>query len=65
MTLQEFIDKNFNGNISMFCRAYNISRPTAYGIISNGFQRSTKLRRKLERQGVVFAQTPQDLPQAN
>lgn len=54
MTLQEFIAKNFNDNISMFCRAYGISRMTAYTILKSGFQRDTKLRRKLERQGVVF-----------
>ena len=54
MTLKEFIDQNFNGNVSMFCRAYGISRDAAYYILNNGFQRDTKLRRKLERQGVVF-----------
>lgn len=59
MTLQEFIDQNFNGNISMFARAYNITRVTAYAILEHGFQRDTKLRRKLERRGVVFTpQTP-------
>lgn len=54
MTIKEFIDKRFGGNVSMFCRAYNISRRAAYNIINNGFQRSTKLRRKLEKEGVNF-----------
>jgi Mor family transcriptional regulator len=54
MTLKEFVNKNFGGNVAMFCRAYKISRVTAYDIINKGFQRSTKLRRKLEKQGVKF-----------
>lgn len=54
MTLQEFINTRFNGNVAMFCRAFDISRPTAYNILKNGFKQDTKLRRKLEKQGVKF-----------
>lgn len=54
MTIKEFITNNFGGNVAMFCRAFKISRPTAYDIINKGFQRDTALRRKLQKQGVKF-----------
>lgn len=54
MTLQEFIDRDFAGNVSAFCRSYGIGRATAYRLIEGGSYPQTKLRERLKRKGVHF-----------
>lgn len=54
MTLQEFIDKHFAGNISNFAKCYGISRPTAYNLLKGKTYPQTKLREALKRKGVHF-----------
>ncbi len=53
-TLQEFIDRDFGGNISTFARAYDISRPTAYNLLAGKTKAQNKLRERLKRKGVVL-----------
>lgn len=54
MKLQEFIDKNFAGNVSNFAKAYGVTRQTVYNILSGATQPQTKLRESLKRKGVRF-----------
>jgi hypothetical protein len=54
MTLQEFIDRDFAGNISAFARSYGITRSTAYRLIVGGSYPQIKLRDRLKRKGVHF-----------
>lgn len=54
LTLQEFIDRDFGGNISSFARAYDITRPTAYNLLANKTKAQSKLRNRLKRKGVVL-----------
>lgn len=54
MNLQEFIDKQFAGNISNFAKAYGITRQTVYNILSGATFPQTKLRESLKRKGVRF-----------
>lgn len=54
MTLQEFIDTHFAGNITNFAKCYKISRQTAYNLISGETYPQTKLRESLKRKGVYF-----------
>ena len=54
MTLQEFIDTHFAGNVSNFSKCYGVSRQTAYNLLSGATQPQTKLRDALKRKGVHF-----------
>lgn len=54
MKLQEFIDRDFGGNISNFAKAYGVTRQTVYNILSGATFPQTKLRESLKRKGVRF-----------
>lgn len=54
MTLQEFIDTNFAGNISNFAKSYGVSRQTTYNLLAGKTKPQTRLRESLKRKGVRF-----------
>ena len=54
MTLQEFIETHFAGNISNFAKCYNITRQTVYNLLSGATSPQTQLREALKRKGVHF-----------
>lgn len=54
MTLQEFIDTHFAGNISNFAKCYKVTRQTVYNLLSGATSPQTKLREALKRKGVRF-----------
>lgn len=54
MKLQEFIDKNFAGNVSNFAKAYGVTRQTAYNLLRGATFPQLKLREALKRKGVRF-----------
>ena len=56
MTLREFIDSNFAGNISNFAKAYGVTRKTVYNLLSGKTFPQIKLRESLKRKGVRFEQ---------
>ena len=54
MNLQEFIDRDFGGNISAFARSYNITNATAHRLLKGASYPQAKLRDRLKRKGVHF-----------
>lgn len=56
MTISEFIDRDFNGNLSAFARAYDISYKTAYNLREGKTKPQLKLRARLKRKGVKIAE---------
>ena len=54
LTLKEFVDRDFGGNISTFAKAYDISRPTAYNLLLGKTKAQSKLRERLKRKGVTL-----------
>ncbi len=54
MNLQEFIDRDFGGNISAFARSYDITNATAHRLLKGASYPQAKLRDRLKRKGVHF-----------
>jgi hypothetical protein len=54
MTLKEFIDRDFGGNISAFASYYNITRQTVYNLLVGKTWPHMILRENLKRKGVRF-----------
>lgn len=54
MTLQELINRDFNGNISAFAKAYDTTRATTYRLLKGIGKPQEKLRNRLLRKGVHF-----------
>jgi hypothetical protein len=54
MTLKEFTQKNFAGNITAFCAWADINRATYYRIAASKHMPQMRLRKLLTRKGVHF-----------
>ncbi len=58
MTLQEFIDKDFGGNVSNFAKSYGVTRQTVYNLLAGKTKPQHELCESLKRKGVRFDGKP-------
>jgi hypothetical protein len=54
MTLKEFIDRDFGGNLSAFAARYDVDRTAAWCWREGKAKPQLKMRERLKRKGVRF-----------